>query len=130
MTAGVTMKTLSSWMAVPLLALVAVAAFAHHSSAMFDPDKDQVVDGVIKEMQWTSPHCWLLVVANDPAATLWSFEAPPPSMMTRLGMKRADFTTGEKVSVHGRPIKDGQPVALFVSLTRADGTVVKAAAQK
>jgi hypothetical protein len=124
------MKTLSSWMAATLLTLFAGAAPAHHSGAMFDTEKDQVVDGVIREMQWTSPHCWLLVVANDPAETLWSFEGPPPSMMTRLGMRRSDFPTGEKVTVHGRPIKDGQPVALFVSLTRADGNVVKAAAPK
>jgi hypothetical protein len=102
------------------------AASAHHSTAMFAMDKDLALDCVIKQMQWTNPHSWLIVVATnaDGSSTQWSIESGPPSMLERLGIKRSDIKVGERVVVHTHPIKDGQPIGLFMSLVRADGRVV------
>src|ERR1041385_2173294 len=45
------------------LALAALAAsgvaFAHHSFAMFDRDKEVVLTGTIHEFQWTNPHAFI-----------------------------------------------------------------------
>jgi hypothetical protein len=100
---------------------------AHHSSSMFDMNKDLELAGTIKEMQWTNPHGWLQLVTTDAAGvtTLWSIETAPPSMLERFRIKRSDFKTGERVTVHTHPIKDGQPIGLFMSLTRPDGSIVK-----
>ncbi|MGC3979739.1 MAG: DUF6152 family protein [Steroidobacteraceae bacterium] len=108
------------------IGLLALPLSAHHSTAMFDTGKELVLDAVIKEMQWTNPHGWLIVMATgaDGATTQWSIETAPPSMLERFGIKKSDFKAGEKVSVHTHPIRDGQPIGLFMSLVRADGTVV------
>lgn len=102
------------------------AAWAHHSAAMFDKTQDLAVEGSLKDMQWTSPHAWLIVesTAADGSLKTWSVEAPPPSVLQRLGIKKSDFVTGDKVTVHLNPVKDGQSIGLFVSLTRSDGRVV------
>ena len=63
-----------------LAVLVAAPSFAHHSTVMFDEDKEVTVTGVVKEFQFTNPHSWLLVdVTNDDGTvTTWGFEAEGP----------------------------------------------------
>ena len=41
--------------------LAAAPAFAHHSFAMFDNQKNVTLDGTVKEFQWTNPHAWILL---------------------------------------------------------------------
>ena len=38
------------------LPLIAGQAMAHHSFAMFDPEKLVTQQGVVKEFEWTNPH--------------------------------------------------------------------------
>lgn len=107
------------------LALSGVAR-AHHSVAMFDTGREIVIEGVLKDMQWTNPHSWLIVTvtAADGTTSDWSLESGPPSMLAQMGFKRTDFKVGERVTVHLHPMRDGQPLGLFMSMVRADGRVV------
>ena len=63
---------------VPLFAVLAVAssAWAHHSFAMFDLDKEVTLEGAVKDVQWANPHVWLEVDVADGngGTTKWSFE--------------------------------------------------------
>ena len=34
-------------------------ASAHHSGAMFEPEKTITIKGVVKEFEYTNPHSWL-----------------------------------------------------------------------
>src|SRR5580700_8396373 len=67
---GVLMHPIFSKLSRPL-GLVAVvvatapAAWAHHSFAMFDATQTLTVQGTVKELQWSSPHTWLEVMAKD-----------------------------------------------------------------
>lgn len=104
-------------------ALSTQAALAHHSGAMFEPQKTVTVEGVVKEFQYTNPHSWLLVdVKNkDGSVTTWGFEAEGPSTLHRAGIRPSDLTPGTKLTITGRPMKDGSPAAAWVDAVRADG---------
>ena len=58
------------------LPLIAGEATAHHSFAMFDPEKLITQQGVVKEFEWTNPHVWLHIMAPDATGkpAEWSFE--------------------------------------------------------
>ena len=96
---------------------------AHHSSTMFEEQKTITVEGVVKEFQWTNPHSWLLVDVTDKngKVTTWGFEAAPPSTLQRAGIRPSQLPVGTRVTMTGRPMKDGRPAAIWVLAIRADG---------
>ena len=113
---------------VGLLAAVVVmlttrAAAGHHSAAMFEEKKTITVEGVVKEFQYTNPHSWLLVDVKDKSGkvTTWGFEAEGPSTLQRAGIRPSEFPVGTKLTITGRPMKDGRPAAIWESAVRADG---------
>jgi hypothetical protein len=105
------------------IAIVAASALAHHSAAMFEEKKTITVEGVVKEFQYTNPHSWLLVDVKDKngKVTTWGFEAEGPSTLQRAGIRPSEFPIGTKLTITGRPMKDGRPAAIWESAVRADG---------
>jgi hypothetical protein len=103
-----------------------VTALAHHSGAMFESEKTVTLKGTVKEFEYTNPHSWLWVVVTDDKGqeTLWGFEAEGPSTLMRAGVKRNSLQPGDVVTVTARPLRDGRPAGAWVSLTKADGTVL------
>ena len=104
--------------------VIAVAtANAHHSATMFEQTKTITVEGVVKEFQYSNPHSWLLVDVKDKTGkvTTWGFEAEGPSTLQRAGIRRSEFPVGTRVTMTGRPMKDGTPAAIWVLAVRGDG---------
>jgi hypothetical protein len=112
------------------LALMAAPSLAHHSAAMFEATKTITVEGVVKEWQLTNPHSWLVVsvTGKDGKITEWGFEAEGPSTLLRAGIHPSDLKAGTKITITGRPMKDGQKAAIWVTATRADGKVLNPSA--
>jgi hypothetical protein len=90
---------------------------------MFEQTKTITLEGVVKEFQWSNPHSWLLIDVKDAAGklTTWGFEAEGPSTLQRAGIRPSEFPIGTKVTMTGRPMKDGRPAAIWVLAVRADG---------
>ena len=111
----------TAWCAV--LGLTAAAVSAHHSSAGIDQTKSVTLNGTVKEFRWGNPHAWIdLDVPNDKGSIdTWSLEMTAPSFLLRAGWKSSTLKAGDKVSVTARPMRDGSPGGLFVSVTLADG---------
>lgn len=110
-----------------LLAAVAPrAALAHHSGAMFEPERRITLSGTIKEFQWTNPHAWiqLTVIGADGKPAEWSFECGSPNTLSRLGWKPATLQPGDKVAIVANPMKDGTHAGLMYTVTLADGRVL------
>ena len=107
-------------------ALAAAPVHAHHSGAMFDYDKSLTLAGTVKLFQWTNPHCWIeLSVPGDKGAEDWSVEMGAPLQLYQGGWKPGTLKPGDEIKVVVRPVRDGtQKAGLFVSATRADGTVL------
>lgn len=82
---------------------------AHHSSAMFDMDKQIIAEGVVKNWQWTNPHSWLTVVIDDGHGNVSTraMELGSPNTMYRRGFRADMMKPGDKVMIAYSPRKDG-----------------------
>ena len=113
---------------VSLFAMLAVAsaAWAHHSFAMFDLDKEVTLEGAVKDLQWANPHAWLEVDVADGngGTTKWSFEMGTTGMLTRAGWKSSTLKVGDRVKVVCNPLRSGDPSGRLVTVTLPDGRVL------
>ena len=117
------MKTLSIISAIALGALVAVPAGAHHSMAGFDRKNPVTLVGTVKNFSWQNPHCYieLDVPGKDGSVKTWNVEMTAPGYLVRAGWKKTSIQPGDKVTVTAAPLVTGEPGALFVSVTLANG---------
>ena len=106
--------------------IVAAPAFAHHSFAMFDRQKEVTLKGTVKEFQWTNPHSFIEIEAADEkgGAISYSIEMNSPNNLTRQGWKSTALKPGDKVTVVMNPLRDGSHGGLFVSVMLPDGKVL------
>ncbi len=104
-------------------ALCIGSAAAHHAGVMFDEESEVTLRGIVREFQFTNPHSWLLVdVTNDDGSmTTWGFEAEGPSIMMRRGIRPGDLAPGTRLTITGRPMRDGRPAAAWTHAVREDG---------
>jgi hypothetical protein len=103
---------------------LAAPAFAHHSFAMFDRDKDVTLSGVVKEFEWTNPHVWIHMTVDDQATgkpVVWSFEMQSIQTNATLGWRADSVRPGDKVTVDFHPLKDGSRGGQLVAAVLADG---------
>ena len=100
-----------------------VSAFAHHSAAGVDTTKTVTFDGIVKTFKWSNPHSYLeLEVQNSKGvAEIWNLEMMPPSYLIPAGWTSKTVKSGDKVKFSARPMKNGDPGGLFVSITLPDG---------
>lgn len=94
---------------------------AHHSAAMFEEKRTITVEGVVTKFEYTNPHSWLWVdvTGADGKVVTWGFEAEGPSTLQRAGIRPSEFPVGTKLTLTGRPMKDGRPAAIWMSAVRA-----------
>src|ERR1700675_1796848 len=120
------MSKLGSAACVTGLLMAPGAGFAHPSGAMLESEKTITVSGTVKEFEYVNPHSWLYVVVTDDKGeeTLWGFEAEGPSALMRAGIKKNALQPGDLVTVTARPLRDGRPAGAWVSVTKADGSVL------
>jgi hypothetical protein len=91
-----------------LTLLVSTTSFAHHSYAMFDMKKEIVVEGTVKNFQWTNPHIWIDVVVMEKGKPVnWSIEGKGPIQLLADGWHRNSIKTGDKVSMVIHPLRKG-----------------------
>jgi Family of unknown function (DUF6152) len=117
------MKFKAFGLAIVVVAMAALPAFAHHSFAMFDASKTLTVEGSVKEFHWTNPHSWIfLMVPNaEGHPEEWAIELGSPAGLVRQGWEPKTLTAGMKVKVTLRPLKDGKVGGQFLSLILPDG---------
>ena len=108
------------WVCAGLVA--AAPGFAHHTYAMFDGSKQLTLQGTVKELQWTNPHCFLqLVVTKDGVVQEWSLQMNAPVDLYRNGWRPRSLKAGDKVKLVIHPARDGSNSGSYVSGTGPDG---------
>ena len=109
------------------LMLIAIASapavYAHHSAAGVDRTKTITIEGTVKLFKWGNPHAYMDVeVPNKTGGVdVWSLEMTSPTFLVRAGWKSTTVKAGDKVKAVARPLRNGDPGGLFVSVTLPDG---------
>jgi hypothetical protein len=121
------MKLLHTTLAGALMLAFSAPAFVHHSGAMFDAGKEQTISGVVREFNWTNPHSSFKVEVTDASgkSEIWAVEMNGPQNLMHDGWKRSTLKNGDKITAVVHPLRDGKPGGSYVSVTLADGTVLK-----
>ena len=118
-------KAVPVFMALLSLGIVETAS-AHHSFAMFDRSREEVLDGTVVRWAFNSPHVALYIETED--GTLYSLEgAAPPALITRPpAMNGFTFQPGNHVRVVYCPLqrqnlpRSSRPAAPFATRPQAD----------
>ena len=119
------LKKLSA--AAAMLFAAVVPASAHHSDAMFASDKEVVLNGTVKEFQYTNPHSWIqLLVAGEAGAQPieWSIETGAPIVLLRAGIKPTALKPGDRITLRAHPLKDGSAGGSLIDIKKEDGTTM------
>jgi hypothetical protein len=112
-------KTKTCRATVAILLLAAAPIPAHHAfAAEYDAEKRVTISGTVTRFEWTNPHVWLDVEANDAA---WSFEMGSPNGLLHRGWRRMELKPGDSITVEGYRAKDGRNVANARTVTTPDG---------
>ncbi len=84
------------------------AASAHHSFAMFDRAKEEVISGEVVRWAFNSPHVALYI--RDEGGTVFAFEgaAPPRMIESTPPMTGFTFQPGDEVTIIQCPLRDGR----------------------
>ncbi len=107
-----------------LIALVATATPAHHSTAMFEWGKAAQMKGAtVERWDWTNPHTFLYVNVKgaNGATERWAFEGMSPNHLGRVGWTKRTLKAGDKIDLSYYPLKDGRKGGFNVTVTFADG---------
>jgi hypothetical protein len=104
--------------------LAAPGLLAHHSTAEFDYTREVIIEGVVKEVQWTNPHSYLqvLVPTPDGDTVQWGVEFGAPAMNVRMGWRRDSVKVGDTVTMYVAPARDERTFGTLRYLTLEDGS--------
>ena len=109
----------------PFLATIGITVplLAHHSSsAEFDVNKPQAMEGRVTAIEWTNPHAHVFVdvVDNQGRTTNWRVEVNAPHELQRYGWERDTVKVGTNICMEGFPSKTGKFTFGSTSLTLKD----------
>ena len=116
----------------PALFLVALglsaasAAWAHHSFAMYDNERQIKLKGHVTDFQWTNPHVYIELDGVDQYGEnkdmkSWVIECANPGILDRIGWKFNMIHKGDEITAIVAPLRSGEPGALLKQVTLADG---------
>lgn len=108
------------------LALMAQAAFAHHSSAPhFDHENPISVEGYFSEIKFVNPHAYIYFneIRNGESVG-WRCELSSATQLGRWGWSSDMFSEGQKLVISGSPARREDNVCYMSSIELVDGTKI------
>lgn len=114
-----------------LLGLIIVGAntavLAHHSTAAYDLNRDEAIEGVVEEYHWANPHSWIKVLTQGEtgASRVWSLEFGSPSISIRTGWTPTTLKPGDRATFVFKPRKDGEMSGVLAVMILPDGTQLR-----
>ena len=96
---------------------------AHHAVAgVYDLDKEVVLEGRLKKLNFTNPHASIeLTVPNkDGTFTEWKLTTASITTLTREGINKTSMKPGEILKVTILPARNGNPAGFIRNLQLGD----------
>jgi hypothetical protein len=114
------------------LALIPLAAAAHHSPSMFDNSRQLTLTGTVRDFQWTNPHSYiqLVVTADDGSQQEWSLEMGASVYLYNQGWRPGTVAPGDTITATVVPLRNGSNGGLLMDAVTADGARLAATARR
>ncbi len=124
------LRALAFLAGLPLFALAATGALAHHSfAAEFDENDCRDFNGVMTELDWQNPHAYFYmdVTTADGSVEQWSFQTYALITLKRNGTDRSVLmqNIGEEIWVRGCVAKNGRERYAAAGLIRLRDGVLR-----
>ena len=104
-----------------------VGVYAHHAVAgVYDLNKEMVLQGRLKKLNFTNPHVSIeLTVPNpDGTNTDWILTTASIQNLTRPGINKTSMKPGEPLKVTILPAKNGSPTGFIRNLQLGDKNIL------
>ncbi len=118
-------QSLTFFVVVATLAMVAAPVFAHHGRGQtYAMDEEITLMGRVTEVVWRNPHVLYYVDVQDEDGTVvnWAFENGGVSQLAREGYHRNSLTVGQDITAIVHPARNGAPTSIVVRVILPDGT--------
>jgi hypothetical protein len=98
-------------------------AFAHHSLANYDREKEVTLTGTVLDFQLKNPHAQITfeVKGTDGTAVKWTAGTSSPMRLFRMGWKTTTLKPGDQITVTGGPHRGGKPEIWLNKLVGPNG---------
>lgn len=110
------------------MALLTISSplFAHHGGAQYDAKSPVTVTGTVTEFRFTNPHVQIhFDVKNDSGnVDKWVAETASPQRLFGFGWNAKTLKPGDKITVTGAQLKDGQKIMSIIKLTGGNAPVL------
>jgi len=106
-----------------LMAGVTVGLKAHHAVAgVYDLNKEIVLQGKLKKLNFTNPHASIELTVPNPDGTFtdWILTTASVATLTRQGLDKTSIKPGEILKVTVLPARNGNPAGFIRNLTLGD----------
>jgi hypothetical protein len=109
---------------------VAAPVRAHHGAALYEPVRTVTLAGTVAEFQFVNPHVlvYIDVKAADGKDVRWGGELTSPNRLARMGgpvqWNRGLLKPGDKVTMTGRPARNGAPAMIITQIVDAHGVAL------
>jgi hypothetical protein len=97
---------------------------AHHAVAgVYDLNKELVLEGRLKKLNFTNPHASIILTVPNKAGkgtTDWTLTTASITNLTRQGFKRTSIKPGDVLKAVILPARNGNPAGFIRSLDLGD----------
>ena len=105
------------------LVIPGITLQGHHAVAgVYDLNKEVVLQGVLKKLNFTNPHASieLTVTDKDGKVTDWILTTASVTTLTREGVNKTSMKPGEMLKVTILPARNGSPAGFIRNLQLGD----------
>lgn len=109
-----------------VLLTIATPLLAHHGGAQYDAKNPVTVTGTVTEFRFTNPHVQIhFDVKNENGdVDKWVAETASPQRLFSFGWNAKTLKAGDKITVTGAQLKDGQKIMSIIKLTGGNAPVL------
>jgi hypothetical protein len=100
--------------------------FAHHGGAQYDAKHPVTMSGTVTEYMFTNPHVQIHfdVTGENGSVEKWVAETASPQRLFGFGWNAKTLKAGDKITVTGAPLKDGNKIVTIIKLTGGNAPVL------
>ncbi len=109
-----------------VLLMVSVPMFAHHGGTQYDTKHPVTMTGTVTEYMFTNPHVQIHfdVTGENGSVEKWVAETASPQRLFGFGWNAKTLKSGDKITVTGAPLKDGNKIVTIIKLVGGNAPVL------